>query len=282
MKIFVYGTLKKGFYNHDRMRMKKAKYLGKATLSGFNMYSVLFFPVIVHNGDKTKKIVGEIYDVNETDYLKIKTMERASGYKEIKIKYKNDDKLHCFIFDKIPFNSELIESGEWTKEYSDLTFNDISVNKESIKEKEVIHSQWDNWSEWNNYYSNFEDDYDTDNDIYDLLIDFPHLLYDIEIQEYITKSTRLKRMIQADNILRPIQIQLELEREHDPYKMSEKETSELDEFWDKYVEDKGGYKPDYELNQHVYCACRAVNVKPIWMWDAGIRVWRCQKCGEFQ
>lgn len=272
-------------YNHERMRMKKGKYIGKANLSGFSMYSVLFYPIIVPNGDKTKKVFGEIYDLSDVDYAKIRKMELASGYKEIKIKYKDDEKLHCFIYNKAPFNSELIETGEWTKEHEGSTFNDITIDKETIKEK-ISHYNSYYSNQWNDFGgfspSDFEDDFDTDNDIYDLLSEFPHIMYDIEIQEYIGKSTRLKRMIQSDKTLRPIQLQIDTDKVHDPYKMSEQETLELDEFWDKYVQNKTHDTPEYELDEHFYCACRFIDVKPIWTWDSVTRVWRCQKCGEFQ
>jgi gamma-glutamylcyclotransferase (GGCT)/AIG2-like uncharacterized protein YtfP len=286
VKVFVYGTLKRGMCNHERMGLKKAKFICKANLSGFDMYSMMFYPIIVPNGNKTKKVVGEIYEISKINYLKIKGMELASGFKEIKIKYNNNEKLHCFIYQKIPFNAELIEEREWKKQNEDSSFNEIKLDTETIKEKEVFFSGGKYSGKYyrNDYFDYpYEEysDYDTDNDVYDLLIDFPHLLHDLEIQEYVNKSTRLKRLISNDKKLSVIQAEIDLNKDIN-YKMTDSELNELDEFWEKYVNEKTHEKPDYELDEHFYCGCRMVDIKPTWVWDSVTRVWRCQKCGEFQ
>ena len=72
MKVFVYGTLKKGFHNHDFITHSDGEYVGDGWLSGFRMTDGGHncFPVALK--DDTATMYGEIYDVStleNTDYL---------------------------------------------------------------------------------------------------------------------------------------------------------------------------------------------------------------------
>lgn len=63
--VFVYGTLMKGFGNHNYYlaNQENVKFLGKAKLIGYEMYHVFSFPGIVPQ--KGKEILGEVYKVDD-------------------------------------------------------------------------------------------------------------------------------------------------------------------------------------------------------------------------
>lgn len=61
MKLFVYGTLKRGYGNNRALR--HATFLGEARLDGYCIYNLGAFPAIEpRNGCF---VIGELYEVNE-------------------------------------------------------------------------------------------------------------------------------------------------------------------------------------------------------------------------
>jgi gamma-glutamylaminecyclotransferase len=75
--VFVYGTLKKGFYNHDVIRSENTEFLGRAcTLPEYDMVSLGGFPGVVKDGKY--KIEGEIYSV-DSDTLRLLDHLESNG-----------------------------------------------------------------------------------------------------------------------------------------------------------------------------------------------------------
>jgi gamma-glutamylcyclotransferase (GGCT)/AIG2-like uncharacterized protein YtfP len=63
-KVFVYGTLKKGFHNHSVLQ--GAEYIGTAnSVQKFNMINLGGFPAVLYNSDDGYQISGEIYKIND-------------------------------------------------------------------------------------------------------------------------------------------------------------------------------------------------------------------------
>ena len=90
-KLFVYGTLKKGYSNHDII--KKTKFLGdfisidKFDLSGYG------FPQIYPN-DQGKRIKGEIYDLFEHDFVFTDALEGNGTFYQREIrKFQRNSKI---------------------------------------------------------------------------------------------------------------------------------------------------------------------------------------------
>lgn len=108
-KLFVYGTLKKRFFNHTRFKFdKKTKFISKAVLKGYTMYSLGSYPCIVKSNDNSL-IQGEIYKyTNSKCENAIKRMEENAGYTEIIVKINNID-VKTFVFDKQPNNNIIID-----------------------------------------------------------------------------------------------------------------------------------------------------------------------------
>lgn len=98
MKIlFVYGSLMK-----DRSRskyMKNAEYIGKATVKGFAIYDLVFFPGIRPKMGKT--VAGEVYAVNDEDFRKICRLEGEGilySAKEVKVFMDKGEVLKAVVF----------------------------------------------------------------------------------------------------------------------------------------------------------------------------------------
>ena len=70
-KVFVYGSLKKGFGNHPLL--DGAEFLGNGVIKGFDMYSLGAFPAIVPS---EKGIIhGELYDVSPDIFQNLDWLE---------------------------------------------------------------------------------------------------------------------------------------------------------------------------------------------------------------
>ena len=79
MKLFVYGTLKKGEYNHSYL--KHSKYIDEAMLSGYTLYNTGYgYPAAVEK--EGGHITGEVYEVSDQEYKYIRSMELGAGYNE--------------------------------------------------------------------------------------------------------------------------------------------------------------------------------------------------------
>ena len=76
MKIFAYGTLKKGGILHKHM--KNAKFIKDKKITGYVLYLAPdeTYPLLYYTGDKNDVVVGELWKVSK------KTKEILDGYEE--------------------------------------------------------------------------------------------------------------------------------------------------------------------------------------------------------
>lgn len=88
MKVFVYGTLMKGFGNHRVMEAAKGKFVSRAYIRDKDIYFVSYgsFPAVV-DGDGI--VFGEIYEISENDKVQhwgsemvhpIRVLDGLEGY----------------------------------------------------------------------------------------------------------------------------------------------------------------------------------------------------------
>ncbi len=93
-KIFVYGTLKKGFSNHHYL--SDSKFLGDAeTVEKYVMYIKDNIP-FVSEREKVSRIQGEIYSVTKNTLKRIDLLEENTLWynrKEVKVKFKKSCKI---------------------------------------------------------------------------------------------------------------------------------------------------------------------------------------------
>ena len=98
--LFVYGTLKRGFYNH--YFLEGAEFIGKAiTVDKYSLYVKGFIPYVLKS-PKISNIKGEVYLVNEDTLQKIDILEgHPYEYKREKIKVKledSDEVIHAWMY----------------------------------------------------------------------------------------------------------------------------------------------------------------------------------------
>lgn len=113
----VYGSLKKGYSNHN-MFLGRATYIGKTiTNPKYTMYSLGGFPGIVEKGNTAIHL--EIYEVTESEDKNIESLEgyrkdspESSFYlkKEINTEF---GKASIYIFNKKSDELPIIETGNW-------------------------------------------------------------------------------------------------------------------------------------------------------------------------
>ena len=89
-RIFVYGTLKKGFPNHDRY-MQSAEKLGDyRTVENYPLFLIgkSYVPCMINAPGQGQQIEGELYEVDDDCLKRLDALERVKkpdGYRRCKI-----------------------------------------------------------------------------------------------------------------------------------------------------------------------------------------------------
>ena len=81
-KVFVYGTLKKGYPNHRLLVDSKAKFLGQGTLEWAAMVAWDWYPAIFREHYKLATVQGEIYEVDEVGLERLDRLENVPNLYE--------------------------------------------------------------------------------------------------------------------------------------------------------------------------------------------------------
>lgn len=77
-RLAVYGSLKKGRYNHSIL--ESCKFIEETTVKG-TLYRISSYPALIERGDS--EYVAEVYEVTDDVYKDIHQMEIGAGYKEV-------------------------------------------------------------------------------------------------------------------------------------------------------------------------------------------------------
>lgn len=72
IRIFVYGTLMRGCCNHDGYLAGKNS-LGSATLNGYGLYNLGFFPGIIR--EVGERVQGEVYEIDVSTLARLDELE---------------------------------------------------------------------------------------------------------------------------------------------------------------------------------------------------------------
>lgn len=83
--LFVYGSLRRGDYNHSRTGLGEAKYLGTKLIPNFYLRHNGYFPAAFEHGDPDMCIVVDVYDVTDYDTQWIDWMEEGAGYDKTEV-----------------------------------------------------------------------------------------------------------------------------------------------------------------------------------------------------
>jgi len=112
MKIFVYGSLMRGEFNH--YLLKNNKFLGAGRTKGeYYFYDLGGFPGIVESG-KTA-VLGEIYEADCSTIVKLDILEsHPQFYRRSRIELEDGQEVQTYILDKgYARGVPLIINGDW-------------------------------------------------------------------------------------------------------------------------------------------------------------------------
>jgi gamma-glutamylcyclotransferase (GGCT)/AIG2-like uncharacterized protein YtfP len=143
--VFVYGTLREGFGNYMRILKGKASEPQKATLDGFEMYSVGGFPAIMPGEGQ---VIGEVMYLNEDQYERtMLNLDGLEGYypqrenysmylrRTMTVTLENGEKVDAYVYLwNRPIPGPKVESGDW-KEY---TYGTNPLNFVDEEEDEML------------------------------------------------------------------------------------------------------------------------------------------------
>lgn len=118
MKLFVYGSLKRGFFNHTRFGFNKiATLIGEAMVSGVSLRHLSGYPYPHAVLDPNGVVEGELYELDRDSYPaeSIERMELGAGYKPVEVVAVVNEREHTA---KMYVANFPVESGEvlrsWT------------------------------------------------------------------------------------------------------------------------------------------------------------------------
>lgn len=116
--MFVYGSLKKGYWNYYNYGLDKEMFVGNAKLHNAEIYDLGAFPAITPTDNRENVVYGEVYDVlNKETVDRITAMETGAGYtvKEKFVVMDNGELVKCNIFfmQKPREHWKKIDNGTW-------------------------------------------------------------------------------------------------------------------------------------------------------------------------
>jgi len=114
--MFVYGSLKKGFFNHFLIEDNpRNKLIRKASISGYKLYLLWSHPGIKPS-IKEDKIFVELYNLTDEVFSKIDKMEQQAGYTPVEAEDDEGNKGIVYVYDREVGEENIISFGKWTKE----------------------------------------------------------------------------------------------------------------------------------------------------------------------
>lgn len=116
MKIFVYGTLKRGKSNHDLMYGYDD--VEEGYVNGYKMYTNGYYPLAVR-GDENDIIFGEIFSFNKNQENILKKLDMLEGYnneetdlyKRIEVNVNTEsgtEQAYMYLYNRQVINKELL------------------------------------------------------------------------------------------------------------------------------------------------------------------------------
>lgn len=113
-RLFVYGTLKKGFALHQHLVNHKAKFLGAARLQKAQLINLGWFPGVI---DGDAEVQGELYEVSADN---MKTLDIIEGNptvfkRETRTVHMGDVGIESevYIYQRETGNEKVVEGGDW-------------------------------------------------------------------------------------------------------------------------------------------------------------------------
>lgn len=116
MLLFIYGSCKKGFYNHSRFGLDKVPFKGTHIIKGFHLIDLGAYPGLINSPNGEGKVRGELYEVekNSADFKILDKVERGANYTLECVEYHEDNPIYGYRFLDEGMRGKFIPEGEWT------------------------------------------------------------------------------------------------------------------------------------------------------------------------
>lgn len=119
MKLFIYGSIKKGFFNHKRFGFDKLPFLGEHKVKGYCLINLGAYPGMVPSPQDEDEVKGELYEIDDgsKDYAFLYKVEANAGYTTTAVDYVKEDKqkvpIVAFIYRGSIEDGPKVEGGNW-------------------------------------------------------------------------------------------------------------------------------------------------------------------------
>jgi len=114
--MFVYGSLKKGHFNHYLIdENPRNRFIRKGFVEGYNLYLLWSYPGI-KPGLSSDKVYVELYSLSEEVYDRIDKMEKSAGYTSVEVEDDEGKSGTIYVYNGEVDEKNLIPFGQWTKE----------------------------------------------------------------------------------------------------------------------------------------------------------------------
>jgi gamma-glutamylcyclotransferase (GGCT)/AIG2-like uncharacterized protein YtfP len=112
-RLFVYGTLKRGFRAHHYL--SHARFLGEATTDPrYHLHAIRWFPGMVEDESTPGGVQGELYEVTESDLRMMDGYEGAPDlFRREEIDLSDGTSAIAYLFNHPCDNYERVEGGVW-------------------------------------------------------------------------------------------------------------------------------------------------------------------------
>ena len=122
-KIFVYGTLKRGFHAHSLLSSAPSSFYSEIrTSKDYHLYDVGSFPGLIFDSSiEGQGVLGELYEVPEAAFKSLDRYECVSTglFRREIIELEDGTKCSAYIFNSNLDNSHIIDEGVWLEGDSD-------------------------------------------------------------------------------------------------------------------------------------------------------------------
>lgn len=118
--MFVYGSLKKGFFNHSLIEANpRNKLIRKGFVVGYNLYALWSYPGVKPASSKDKVFV-ELYSLSDEVFDRIDRMERVAGYTPVEVEDDAGKKGIIYIYNGEVKEENIVSFGNWAKDNEKL------------------------------------------------------------------------------------------------------------------------------------------------------------------
>jgi gamma-glutamylcyclotransferase (GGCT)/AIG2-like uncharacterized protein YtfP len=121
MRLFVYGTLKQGFYAHDLITNAGGVFIGEARTHGRYrlMHNPTDFPCMILSEESGVGVGGELYELPDGNSAGLKRLDAyecvSTGlFKREQIELSNGDKAMAYLYAQNTDGFSEIEEGVWS------------------------------------------------------------------------------------------------------------------------------------------------------------------------